>query len=184
VVPKRRREAGSGVGLKDSASPNALTESCKECDPGVSPNKKVSEPESKLLQLEQLLKFETRVLLSRDSEKPASENTNSLDGIVVELKFRVWERVNGKVTVVAFRLTKVSRLVPLALESAKEKPGPLAKPVTSAVAPPGGDNDAAAVARALPLKDWKVDVLPDEKKILVPGGNGPGVETEAWTKSS
>jgi hypothetical protein len=123
------------------------------------------------------------VLLSRDSEKLANETTNSLDGIVVELKFRVWERVNGKVTVVAFRLTKVSRLVPLALESAKEKPGPLAKPVTSAVAPPG-DNDAMPVARALPLKNWEEDVLPGETEILVPGGNGPGVETEAWTKSS
>jgi hypothetical protein len=77
------REAGSGVGLmggEEKASPNAETESCKECDPGVSPNKKASEPESKLLQLlvEQLLKFESRVLLSRITEKLPSENPDSL----------------------------------------------------------------------------------------------------------
>ena len=97
---------------------------------------------------------------------------------------RLWEIVNGKVTVVAFRLTKLAWLVALAEESAKEEPGPLAKPVTSAVALPGGDNDAAAVARALPLKNWKEDVLPPKKEILVPDGIGPGVESEAWTRSS
>ena len=156
MVPKRRREAGSGAGLKDSASPNALTESCKECDPGVSANKKVSEPESKLLQLEQLLKFESRVLLlSSVNEKLPSENTKSLsppNGIVVELKFRLWEIVNGNVTVVVLKLNRLPWVVALAEESAKEEPGPLAKPVASAVAPPGV-NDAAAVARALPLKN-------------------------------
>ena len=109
MVPKRRSEAGSGVGLmgpEELASPNAETESCKEWNPGVSPSKKISEPESKLLQLlEQLLKFESRVLLSRITEKLASENENSLwpvEGIKDELRFRLKETVNGKVTVVAF----------------------------------------------------------------------------------
>jgi len=59
--------------------PDAMTESCKECDPGVSPNKNTSEPESKLLQLftKQLLKLNSRVLKSRVSEKDASEFTVS-----------------------------------------------------------------------------------------------------------
>jgi hypothetical protein len=188
VVPKRRSEAGSGVGLmgpEELASPNAKTESCKEWNPGVSPSKKISEPESKLLQLlEQLLKFESRVLLSRITEKLASENENSLwpvEGIKDELRFRLKETVNGKVTVVAFRLIKVACLVALALESAKEEPGPLAKPVTSAVAP-FCDNDAAPVARELPLKNWEEDVLPDKKEMLVPDGI-PEAETEACTRS-
>jgi len=187
VLPKRSREAGSGVALKALASPNALTESRKECDPGVSANKKVSEPESKLLQLgaEQLLKFDCRVLLlSSVSEKLPSENTKSLsppNGIVVELKFRLWEIVNGNVTVVVLKLNRLPWVVALAEESAKEEPGPLAKPVTSAAAPPGV-NDAAAVARALPLKNWEVDEELGKKKILVPGGNVPA-ETEAWTRS-
>jgi hypothetical protein len=77
-------------------------------------------------------------------------------------------------------------LVAMTVESACEKPGPVAKPVTSAVALPGGDTDAASVARALPLKcDWLPAFMkPGKKEILVPDGNGPGVETEAWIKSS
>lgn len=73
--------------------------------------------------------------------------------------------------------------VALAKEPAFAKPGPLAKPDTSAVALPGGDTDAAAVAKALPLKNAEgEDVKPGKKEILVPDGSGPGVETEVWTK--
>jgi hypothetical protein len=190
VVPKRISETGSGVGLKrgeELAEPSAKRESSKECDPGVSPNKRVSEPESKLLQSEkQVASFAVRKWLSSFTENSTSENSDSSwppTGIVDELKFRVWERINGNVTVVAFRLTKVASLVALALEFAKEEPGPLAKPARTAVTPPGGDNDAAPVARALPLKNWGADALPDKKEILVPDGIGPGVESEASTKS-
>jgi hypothetical protein len=81
VVPKRSSEAGSGVGLmgEELASPNAKAERNKECVPGVNANKKASEPEAKLLQLtEQLMLFEKNVLLSRNSEKAAFENSDSL----------------------------------------------------------------------------------------------------------
>jgi len=91
--------------------------------------------------------------------------------------------VNGKVTVEAFRLSKAAWVEALALESAKEEPGPLAKPVTSAVALPSGDTDVEAVARALPLKNWEENVLPPKKEILVPDGIGPGVDSDTWTKS-
>jgi hypothetical protein len=185
--------AGSGTGLGEGTEltkPNALTENRKECDPGVSPNKKESEPELKLSQLlrpeQGLAKFETRVALSRAKEKEVDEDMNSLwlpSGNVDVLTTELWEKVNGKVTVVAFRLTKFAWPWALAEEFAFEEPGPLAKPVTSAVAPPGGA-DAAAVARALPLNPCEVDVEPDKKEMLVPNGIGPGAETEAWAKTS
>jgi hypothetical protein len=85
VVPKRMSVAGSGTGLGEGTEltkPNALTENRKECDPGVSPNKKESEPELKLSQLlrpeQGLAKFETRVALSRAKEKEVDEDMNSL----------------------------------------------------------------------------------------------------------
>jgi hypothetical protein len=43
--------AGSGVAAKESAKPDALTENCKECDPGDSPKKRVCDPELKASQL-------------------------------------------------------------------------------------------------------------------------------------
>lgn len=102
---------------------------------------------------------------------------------MVALEFRLWEKVNGNVTVVALWLTMFARAVAPEKELACEKLGPLAKPVASAVALPGGDTDAAAVARALPVKNWSENVKPGKKEKLVPEGNGPGV-TEPCTKPS
>jgi hypothetical protein len=68
-----------------------------------------------------------------------------------------------------------------ALETALENPGPLAKPDTSAAVPPG-DTDPVAVAMAFPLKNGKADVKPEKEEMPVPGGIGPGVETETSTK--
>jgi hypothetical protein len=67
-------------------------------------------------------------------------------------KLRFKEKVNGKVTVEALKLTKLASRFAVAVEDAKEEQGPLAKPDTSAVTLPGGDTDALAVARALPAR--------------------------------
>lgn len=74
VVPKSRSVAGSGVGLKGgekAAKPDVWTENSKECDPGVSPKRKVLEPESKLLQL-LTTTGKQRVLLSTNRKVKSS----------------------------------------------------------------------------------------------------------------
>jgi hypothetical protein len=195
VVPTRRSVAGSGVALRGGetlAKPSASATTRKECDPGVSPNKKAAEPESKLLQLlpgkQGSLKFESRRVSSsstkkKDAKEPDDEDSpGSPDGIVDRLTLRLWEKVNGNVTVEAFWLTMFAWAIAAAKERALEGAGPPAKPVTSAVALPGGDTEAVAAAMALPLNCSKGNMLPGKKEILVPDGNGPGVEIEVWTR--
>ena len=84
----------------------------------------------------------------------------------------------------ALKLTKLAWRFAVAVEDAKEEPGPLAKPDTSAVTLPGGDTDALAVARALPLELCEVVVGPGKgkKEILVPDGS-TGIESEASAKA-
>jgi hypothetical protein len=67
---------------------------------------------------------------------------------------------------VLFRLTKLAWLVASARENAVEAPSTLgATPVTCALALPGGDTDAAAVAKAIPgVNDREVNVEPGKKK--------------------
>jgi hypothetical protein len=168
------------------AEPRVEAEIVKALDPGGSIIKKESEPESKLLQANanttsQRLEFESRRFWLRDIEK--SENKNSISFPVSEkpvgtVKLRVWEKVTGNVTAVAFPLNKVATVVAKAKEDASELPGPLAKPDTNAVAVLAGDTDAVPVAMALPWNDESTGVLPGKKEMLVPNGSAPGVESE------
>jgi len=195
-VPKRSSVVGSGVGAKEpeAAEPIAETSKFKECDPGVSPRRKVCEPELVISQVGlHVVTSDISATASTASSKPVDETAKS-PGPIDALIFRVKETVNGKVTLVVLKLNKLAE--PSAITKAEEEernpaPGP-AKPDTSAVALPGVDANAALVARAgcklppptgcAPGAEPPVNVVPGEKEILVPGGIG-SLTNDIWTEA-
>ncbi len=172
------------MGVKDSGAkpdPPATTEKDKECNPGGSPMKKVSEPELKISQGEiQALSWSVSTSLSTLTRRLVLAVADS-NGPIDVLTLLVWENVNGKVTLVGLELNKFAEPDARAMAVETPRPGP-AKPDTTAVTLPGVEANAVLVARALPECSLDVNVVPGKKEILVPNGIG-SLTNDSWTKS-